>query len=130
LPLSRRFARIQAGIEDKGKHMASMPYSGAQPLPDHLHAPSLHAGFWRRFAAYIIDMMTVGAVAFALYMLFAFLVIVPFAASGNRHAGDAMVGAAMLLFWLAAIVAQWLYFALCECPVDRRRRARWHWACA
>jgi uncharacterized RDD family membrane protein YckC/Tfp pilus assembly major pilin PilA len=94
--------------------MASMPYSGAQPLPDHLHAPSLHAGFWRRFAAYIIDMMIVGAVAFALYMLFAFLVIVPFAASGNRHAGDAMVGAAMLLFWLAAIVAQWLYFALCE----------------
>lgn len=86
----------------------------AQPLPDHLHAPLLHAGFWRRFAAYIIDMLILGAAAFVLYMLFVFVVIVPAAASGGRHVNDAAVGASMLLFWLAFIVAQWLYFALCE----------------
>lgn len=94
--------------------MEPIPSGGAQALPDHLHAPSLHAGFWRRFAAYIIDMLILGAAAFVLYMLFVFVVIVPTAASGGRHPNDAAVGASMLLFWLAFIVAQWLYFALCE----------------
>jgi uncharacterized RDD family membrane protein YckC/Tfp pilus assembly major pilin PilA len=94
--------------------MESMPSGGAQALPDHLHAPLLHGGFWRRFAAYIIDMLIVGTAASVLYMLFVFVVIVPAAASGGRHANDAAVGASMLLLWLAIIVAQWLYFALCE----------------
>jgi len=94
--------------------MEPMPAGGAQALPDHLHAPSLHAGFWRRFAAYIIDMLIIGAAAFVLYMLFVFVVIVPAAASGGRHVNDAAIGASMLLFCLAIIVAQWLYFALCE----------------
>lgn len=94
--------------------MESMPSGGAQALPDHLHAPLLHAGFWRRFPAYIIDMLILGAAAFVLYMLFVFVVIVPTAASGGRHLNDAAVGMSMLLFWLAFIVAQWLYFALCE----------------
>jgi uncharacterized RDD family membrane protein YckC/Tfp pilus assembly major pilin PilA len=114
LPLSRRFARIRAGIEDKGKHMASMPHGGTQPLPDHLHAPWLHAGFWRRFAAYIIDTLILSAVAGVLYALFAFIVIVPAAVSGGRHVNDAAIGASILLFSLAIIVVQWLYFALCE----------------
>jgi uncharacterized RDD family membrane protein YckC/Tfp pilus assembly major pilin PilA len=86
----------------------------AQALPDHLHAPLLHAGFWRRFAAYVIDMLIVGAAASVLYMLFVFVVIVPTAATAGRHVNDAAVGASMLLLWLAIIVAQWLYFALCE----------------
>jgi uncharacterized RDD family membrane protein YckC/Tfp pilus assembly major pilin PilA len=41
-------------------------------------------------------------------------VIVPAAASGTRHVNDAALGASMLLLWLAIIVVQWLYFALCE----------------
>ena len=94
--------------------MESASTGSAQALPDHLHAPLLHAGFWRRFAAYVIDMLILGAAAFVLYMLFVFVVIVPAAASGGRHVNDAAVGASMLLFWLAFIVAQWLYFALCE----------------
>lgn len=94
--------------------METMPSGGAQALPDHLHAPMLHAGFWRRFAAYVIDMLIVGAAAFVLYMLFVFVVIVPAAASGGRHVNDAAFGGSLLLLWLAIIVAQWLYFALCE----------------
>lgn len=94
--------------------MASMPHGGTQPLPDHLHAPLLHAGFWRRFAAYLIDGLVLGAAAGVLYMLFAFIVIVPAAAAGRRHIDDAAVGMSMLLLWLAIIVGQWLYFALCE----------------
>lgn len=94
--------------------MEPIPSGGARALPDHLHAPLLHAGFGRRFAAYIIDMLILGAAAFVLYMLFVFVVIVPTAASGGRHVNEAVVGASMLLLWLAIIVAQWLYFALCE----------------
>ncbi|MDE2225022.1 MAG: RDD family protein [Xanthomonadaceae bacterium] len=94
--------------------MEPIPAGGAQALPDHLHAPLLHAGFWRRFAAYVIDMLILGAAVFVLYMLFVFVVIVPAAASGGRHVNDAAIGASMLMAWLAVIVAQWLYFALCE----------------
>jgi uncharacterized RDD family membrane protein YckC/Tfp pilus assembly major pilin PilA len=94
--------------------MEPMPSGGAQALPDHLHAPLLHAGFWRRFAAYIIDMLIVGAAAFVLYMLFVFVVVVPVAASGGRHVNEAAFGGSFLLLWVAIIVAQWLYFALCE----------------
>ncbi|MDE2496399.1 MAG: RDD family protein, partial [Xanthomonadaceae bacterium] len=56
--------------------MEPMPAGGVQALPDHLHAPLLHAGFWRRFAAYVIDMLILGAAVFVLYMLFVFVVIV------------------------------------------------------
>jgi uncharacterized RDD family membrane protein YckC/Tfp pilus assembly major pilin PilA len=94
--------------------MEPMPSGGAQALPDHLHAPLLHAGFWRRFAAYIIDMLIVGAAAFVLYMLFVFVVVVPAAASGDGHVNEAAFGGSFLLLWAAIIVAQWLYFALCE----------------
>jgi len=94
--------------------MASTPSGSTQPLPDHLHAPLLHAGFWRRFAAYLIDGLILSAAAFVLYMLFLFIVIVPAAASGRRHVDDAAIGLSMLLLWLAIILAQWLYFALCE----------------
>jgi uncharacterized RDD family membrane protein YckC/Tfp pilus assembly major pilin PilA len=94
--------------------MEPMPSGGAQVLPDHLHAPSLHAGFWRRFAAYVIDMLIVGAAASVLYMLFVFVVLVPAAASGSRHIDEAAFGGSFLLLWVAIIVAQWLYFALCE----------------
>lgn len=94
--------------------MESMSQGGAQALPDHLHAPLLHAGFWRRFAAYVIDMLIVGAAAFVLYMLLVFVVIVPAAASGGHHVNEAAFGGSFLLLWLAVIVGQWLYFALCE----------------
>ncbi len=87
----------------------------AQPLPDHLHAPFLHAGFWRRFAALIIDSFILGAAAFLLYMLLAVVVIIPAAASGGRNASeDAAAGLLVLLFCVALIVIRWLYFALCE----------------
>lgn len=88
--------------------------TGNRPLPDHLHAPFLHAGFWRRFAAFIIDSLILSAAAFLLYVLLAVIVIIPAAASGGRHAADAAIGLLVLLFLLAWIVIRWLYFALCE----------------
>jgi uncharacterized RDD family membrane protein YckC/Tfp pilus assembly major pilin PilA len=94
--------------------MASMLHGSTQPLPDHLHAPWLHAGFWRRFAAYIIDTLILSAAAFVLYMVFIMAVMLPAAAVGNRHAASPAVLVAMLLFLLGIVVVQWLYFALCE----------------
>jgi uncharacterized RDD family membrane protein YckC len=94
--------------------MEDTPAGTAQPLPDHMHAPFLHAGFWRRFAALIIDSFILSAAAFLLYMLLAVIVIIPAAASGGRHVDEVAVGFLMLLFCVVLIVIRWLYFALCE----------------
>ncbi len=87
---------------------------GAEPLPGHARAPYLHAGFWRRFAAYLIDALILGAICTVLYFLFALVVFVPL---GIAHAGndmDVAVAVLVMLLWAAVIVVTWLYYALCE----------------
>lgn len=94
--------------------MEDVTLGGAQPLPDHLRAPNLHAGFWLRFAAFIIDSFILSAAAFVLYVLLALVVIVPAAASGGQHRMSAMLGFVMVLFAIVLIAGNWLYFALCQ----------------
>lgn len=84
----------------------------APPLPDHFHAPTLHAGFWQRFAAYLIDCL----ILIPAFFVLEFLLIIPFAAAGvsNHQPGVAPALGWMMFFWLLMIVLPWLYFAICE----------------
>ncbi|HKT42083.1 MAG TPA: RDD family protein [Rhodanobacteraceae bacterium] len=91
--------------------MASMPYGSTQPLPDHLHAPLLHAGFWRRFAAYMIDWL----ILMPFFGVLEFVFVLPImlqAAHGNPHPQPNLL--ALPFIWILLIVLPWLYFALCE----------------
>jgi uncharacterized RDD family membrane protein YckC/Tfp pilus assembly protein PilE len=84
----------------------------APPLPDHFRSPALHAGFWMRFAAYLIDCL----ILIPAFLVLEFLLIVPLAAAAaSRHQPGAGSAIGWLLFvWLLMIVLPWLYFALCE----------------
>lgn len=86
---------------------------GTRMLPGHRQAPFLHAGFWRRFAAYIIDSFIVGAVAGVVYVLLALVVFVPAAAS-HQEISTVRLIVMIGVFDLVALVGTWLYFALCE----------------
>jgi len=67
---------------------------------------SIHAGFWRRVAAYFIDGFIVGIVGWVVGIV----LILGFAASGGI---SAMVAASMLNY-IVMIAIYWLYFALQE----------------
>ena len=67
---------------------------------------SVHAGFWRRVAAYFIDGFIVGIAAWIIGIV----LILGMAASG----GIAAVFAATLLNYVVMIAIYWLYFALQE----------------
>ncbi|HJP97068.1 MAG TPA: RDD family protein [Rhodanobacteraceae bacterium] len=91
--------------------MESNPPS--QVLPTHYQAPALHAGFWRRVAAWFIDMLIAGALHWLLVLSLGTWLLVPWAMLGGMH------GAAAAQFFDTGlqpigIVILWLYFALCE----------------
>lgn len=77
-------------------------------LPD---SPAVHAGFWRRCAAMIIDVLLLG-LALALVQA-----VLSFAVIGSLGAGGEGLGVLVAMFGLlglASLVLQWLYFALFE----------------
>ncbi|MEO6968602.1 MAG: RDD family protein [Rhodanobacteraceae bacterium] len=78
-------------------------------LPDHLRAPCLHGGFWRRAAAYLIDGLVLGIPMMILWVVLLLPTIM--AAS---HRGNPDVRYIFLIYWPIAIVIPWLYFALLE----------------
>jgi uncharacterized RDD family membrane protein YckC/Tfp pilus assembly major pilin PilA len=86
--------------------------TAGQPLPDHFHAPTLHAGFWQRFAAYLIDSL----ILIPAFFVLEFLLVIPLAVSGASNHGHAAAPALgwMVVVWVLIIVLPWLYFALCE----------------
>lgn len=93
--------------------MESASAGTAQVLPTHFQAPALHAGFWRRVVAWIIDMLIIGTVHWILVLSLGTWLLVPWAMLGGVH------GLAMARFFDAGlqpfgIVILWLYFALCE----------------
>ncbi len=92
--------------------MDETPAGTAQLLPDHLHSPLLHAGFWRRFVAYLIDGFIVGGAAVILYLVLAVILVVP--AAAGRHGFTGRMLALLVVFEVLVVVGQWLYFALCE----------------
>lgn len=84
----------------------------AQPLPDHLHAPGLHAGFWRRFAAYLIDSL----IMVPVFVILEFVFLLPLILRATRHHTDPGPGffAVFFVVWVLMIVLPWLYYAFCE----------------
>ncbi|MEO8010053.1 MAG: RDD family protein, partial [Dokdonella sp.] len=70
---------------------------------------AIHAGFWRRVAAYMVDSILVGIV---LGLLFGLLSLASAAAVASENAG--IVFGVLGLGYVLAIVITWLYFAKLE----------------
>lgn len=85
-----------------------------QPLPDHWRAPQLHAGFWRRVAAYLIDFMIVDAVMWLLAMAVGMSVFMPALVMHGVYGTDATWRFSTFYHWPFWLIGWWLYYALCE----------------
>lgn len=86
-------------------------YSGegfSAPLPP---GAAIHAGFWRRCAALIIDSLLIGIVLIGVQ---AAIGVGAISSIAGGHLGLAAIAGSLLLFGALAIVGQWLYFSLFE----------------
>jgi uncharacterized RDD family membrane protein YckC/Tfp pilus assembly major pilin PilA len=81
-----------------------------QPLPDHYRAPWLHAGFWMRVAAYIIDGLILTPVFVVLYVV----TLIPVIARGDARTGGTFPLGMLVSFWAMSLIVPWFYYALCE----------------
>jgi len=80
-----------------------------------------YAGFWKRFAAYLIDTIIIGCVVGIFSLLFGIGLFTSMTAIDVQSMNDeeASVAAAGMLggfvmFFFIMFIAQWLYFALME----------------
>jgi uncharacterized RDD family membrane protein YckC len=96
------------------------PQAWAPPAPQ-VAAPQLpYAGFWQRFAAYLIDSLILGVVAVAVIVIVFLLIGGGALISGSQTPQDfaAAMGVAaiflIVLAYIALIVIMWLYFAKME----------------
>lgn len=82
-------------------------------LPDHFRNPWLHAGFWRRVAAWFIDSIVLGAVCLALWLVGGGGWLPWWMPEPTR-----ILQPPLALGWTGwhplGLVLAWLYFALCE----------------
>lgn len=81
-----------------------------RPLPDHLRAPGLHAGFWLRAVAYLIDGLILAPVFVALYLVVAGSSAVPPA----MQPGGMVPFRAFPSLWFVWFLVPWIYYAFCE----------------
>lgn len=86
---------------------------GLPMLPVHRDEPRLHAGFWRRLAAFLIDFIVFSAIHWIIVLCFGIWLMVPWALLHGGHGPLVAfrVDAALQPF---GIVVVWLYFAVCE----------------
>jgi formylglycine-generating enzyme required for sulfatase activity/uncharacterized RDD family membrane protein YckC len=63
-----------------------------------------YAGFWKRFAAFIIDSILMTIVTYVIYLIF----IIPAALSAGKSEDGT------LLRWIMGIIVNWLYWAVME----------------
>jgi uncharacterized RDD family membrane protein YckC/type II secretory pathway pseudopilin PulG len=85
-------------------------------LPSAQEAPGLHAGFWRRVAAYIIDALILDVCFIVLWFVVAAIMGVALFSQGENQSAAAAFGftLAIGLLEVGFFVATWLYFALFE----------------
>ncbi len=99
---------------------AQPPQAWPPPPQGAVTAQLPYAGFWKRFAAYLIDGLILDAVALVVIGVVILVIGGGAVLSGNQNIGDfatAMTGFAILLLVLlffGLIVAVWLYFAKME----------------
>ncbi|MGH8184093.1 MAG: RDD family protein [Rhodanobacteraceae bacterium] len=79
-------------------------------LPSHAQYPGLHAGFWRRALAYLIDGLILSPLFVVLYLRVAGMAAVP----ALVQPGGMVPFRWLPSLWLPCFVIAWLYFALCE----------------
>lgn len=87
--------------------------SSAPMLPDHRQAPSLHAGFWRRAAAWCIDVLVLGAIQLVFTLAFGTWVMVAWVMLGGSH-DPGMARFVDICLQPFALVTLWLYYAVFE----------------
>ncbi len=95
---------------------ASAPFAAAHAQPaaagDLLpEGPLVHGGFWRRLAAYMADSLILGI---PLMLIGGILGYANVQAAMSGEAPGGMMFLAMFVFYIAAIVGSWLYFAKFE----------------
>jgi uncharacterized RDD family membrane protein YckC/Tfp pilus assembly protein PilE len=78
-----------------------------QPLPTHYQDRGLHAGFWRRAVAWLIDALILSSVFAVLYLI----IVGSSAAAMQPHGIPFRV---LPPLWFALVLVPWLYYALCE----------------
>ncbi|HEY9112171.1 MAG TPA: RDD family protein [Rhodanobacteraceae bacterium] len=86
---------------------------GLPMLPAHRDEPRLHAGFWRRAVALLIDCLVFSAIHWIIVLCFGIWIMVPWALLGGGH-GPAMAELVDIALQPFGIVVVWLYFAVCE----------------
>lgn len=82
-----------------------------QPLPTHYQDRGMHAGFWRRVIAWLIDGLILSPLFAVLYLLVVGSSAVPLAMQPGGMAPFRVFAA----LWSGWVVVSWLYYALCEC---------------
>jgi len=75
-------------------------------------AASIYAGFWKRFAAYLIDEVVLGAAGLAAFILFAVMMGIPLSVSGFSE--EMIQGIVILNIVIIDTLLNWLYFTLMQ----------------
>lgn len=78
----------------------------------------IYAGFWRRFLAYVLDTLLLGAVYMILSLGFG-VGFLGAAANNEPNAAGAAMASMFFLYFLVLGVGGWLYFALMESSKNR-----------
>lgn len=78
-------------------------------LPAQRQRPGLHAGFWLRTAAWLIDALILGPLVAVAVALVAWPTAAPAIGLAPRYAFEAW-----LWLWPASFAVPWLYYAVCE----------------
>ena len=82
-----------------------------QPLPTYYQERGLHAGFWRRVVAWVIDALILSPVFALLYLSVAGSAAVPLA----MQPGGLVPFRVWPSLWFVWVLVPWLYYASCEC---------------
>ncbi|MBA8882941.1 RDD family protein [Dokdonella fugitiva] len=100
---------------DHGHNLAAVATPTAD-APQRLPAgETIHAGFWRRVAAALVDGLLIGLVMGALQVVIGLGAVGSLTGARDPTAAlPALIGS-ILLFTALAFLGQWLYFALFEC---------------
>jgi len=80
------------------------------PQPVGARAEVRYAGFWRRFAAYLIDLILMSVAGFVI----GFMVGVFVGSTGDAEDGEGLA-AANIAASVISVIVNWLYWALTEC---------------
>ncbi|HEU4662473.1 MAG TPA: RDD family protein, partial [Dokdonella sp.] len=76
---------------------------------------AIHAGFWRRVTAALVDGLLIGLAMGAVQVAVGIGALGGVVSAGDPSAALSTMIGSMLLFFAIAFVGQWLYFALFEC---------------